>query len=227
MDPCNVRLRKAILAGKMGRLIGVHAGLPWLRLDSYYCDPHGTWRGTWKLDGGGSLMNQGIHTVDLVQWLAGPVRSVSAFYGVHNHAIEAEDQVVAVLKFENGALGTLYTTTCAVPEGAQRVYMFGTKGSFSRHGDKLEFYEMGPASERKRMMAAFGGVQTADAASRDPLAVSADGHTLIIEDLVQAVRRDRSPVIPIESAAHSVAIAAAIYQSGRTGREVRVRGIGR
>ncbi len=222
MDPCNVRLRKAIQAGKLGKIIGVHAGLPWLRLDSYFSGPHGAWRGTWKLDGGGSLMNQGIHTVDLIQWLAGPVKSVSGFYGVFNHSVESEDQAVAILKFENGALGTLYTTTCATPDGAQRVHIFGTKGSFSRHGEKLEFYEMGPESERLWMMSAFGGIRTSDAAGRDPMAVSADGHTLIIEDLIQAVRKNRPPAITIDSAAHSVEIVLAIYKSGRTGREIRV-----
>jgi len=224
MDNCNILIKKAIDAGQMGKLIGAHAHLPWFRGDSYFEGPHGPWRGTWKLDGGGSMMNQGIHTVDLIQWLAGRVESVCGFYGVYNHRIEAEDQVVAVLKFENGALGTFYSTTCCIPEGAQRVYMYGTDGSFSIHGSMLEFYEVGTPEERKRMMDLFGCVAVkSDGAASDPMAVSADGHMLIIEDLVEAIRNNREPVIPISSAKHAVEIACAIYKSARAHREVRIQ----
>ena len=225
MDNCNIMIRKAIQKGKMGRIIGAHAHLPWFRAGSYYQGPHGRWRGTWKLDGGGSMMNQGSHTIDLVQWLAGRVESVCGFYGAHSHKIEAEDQAVAVLNFENGALGTFYSTTCCVPEDAQRVYIYGTKGSFSRHGDTLELYEMGAPKERKRMMGLFGGKMKKSAIAKDPMAVSADGHTLIIADLVRAIRNDREPVIPISSAKHAVEIVCAIYKSARTHREVRIRDV--
>ncbi|MBI4560144.1 MAG: Gfo/Idh/MocA family oxidoreductase [Candidatus Hydrogenedentes bacterium] len=223
MDPCNILLKKAITQKKIGRLIGLHAALPWFRADSYYAGEHGTWRGTWKLDGGGSLMNQGIHTVDLMQWLGGPVRSVCGFFGVFNHKIQAEDQTVAILKFENGALGTLMTTTCCIPGKDQRVYAYGTKGSFSRYGGELESYEAGSEDERKKMLGWFGARKTGEQTSSDPMAVAADGHQLIIEDLVKAVRGNREPVIPIESAKHAVEIACAIFKSGRMGREVKVR----
>lgn len=222
LESCNILIKRAIDAGHMGRILGVHAGLPWLRLDEYYAGPHGSWKGTWKLDGGGSLMNQGIHTIDLIQWLAGRVERVFGYSTVLRHKIEAEDQTVVVLKFENGATGTLFTSTCVIPEGAQRVLMYGTKGSFSKHGGKLEFYEMGSEKQRKRMMALFGGEIKADAASKDPMAVSADGHMLIIEDLVKAVRDNRDPIISIASATHSVEIACAIYKASRTGRDVAV-----
>jgi len=225
MENCNILLKKAIDQGKLGRPIGAHAYLPWFRADEYFQGPHGPWRGTWKLDGGGSMMNQGIHTIDLIQWLAGRVESVSGFCDVHNHDIEAEDQAVAILKFENGALGTFYSTTCCIPEEAQRVYVYGTKGSFSKHGDRLEFCEMGSPKERKRMMALFGGKKTDTAIARDPMAVSADGHLLIVEDLARAVRNDREPVITIASAKHAVEIACAIYKSARTHREVKIRDV--
>ena len=222
MENCNILLKRAIDKGKMGKLIGAHAHLPWFRAEGYYQGLHGAWRGTWKLDGGGSMMNQGIHTIDLIQWLAGRVESVCGFHDAHNHDIEAEDQAVAILKFENGALGTFYATTCCVPEDAQRVYMYGTKGSFSKHGGNLEFCEMGSPKERKRMMALFSGKKIDTAIGRDPMAVSADGHTLIIEDFVRAVRNHREPVIPISSAKHAVEIACAIYKSARTHREVKI-----
>lgn len=222
MDNCNKLIKRAIDKGQMGKVIGAHAHLPWFRENSYFEGPHGPWRGTWKIDGGGSMMNQGIHTIDLIQWLAGPVESVCGYIGVFNHKIEAEDQVVAILKFKNGALGTFYSTTCAVPESAQRVYMYGSKGSFSRFGNTLELYEMGSAAERKRMMDLFSGNKDVAAIGKDPMAVSADGHTLIIEDLVKAVKQDREPVIPISSATHAVEIACAIYKAARTRKEVKV-----
>ena len=225
MDNCNILLKKAIEQGKLGTLIGVHGNLPWFRGPGYFSGPHGPWRGTWKLDGGGSMMNQGIHTIDLLVFLGGAVKRVCGFLGLHNHDIESEDQTVACLEFENGALGTIYTTTCSVPEDAQRVYCFGTKGSFRKVGDKLETYEAGSKKERERMMRLFGGKAKASAIAKDPMAVSADGHMLIIEDLVKAIRYDRDPVIPLSAAKHAVEIVYAAYQSSRTGRTIDIASI--
>lgn len=222
VDACNVLLKKAIDKGQMGQLIGVHGHLPWFRAQAYYEGPHGAWHGTWKLDGGGSLMNQGIHTLDLVAWLAGPVRRVAAFFGIHNHHIEAEDQTAAALEFENGALGTFASTTCAVPESEQRIYMYGTKGSFVRRGSVLESYAMGVEKERERMLGLFSSASHDAAVAKDPMAVSFAGHVVIFEDMVKAVRNDREPLIPISSAKHSVVVANAIYKSARTGKAVEI-----
>ena len=222
MDPCNIALRQAIRQGKMGEVIGVHGNLPWYRGPVYFAGPHGRWRGTWKLDGGGSMMNQGIHTVDLLVFLAGRVTEVCGFFGKHNHDIESEDQTVACLKFESGALGTIYTTTCAVPEGAQQIYLFGTKGSFRRVGGRLEMYEMGSPKERDRMLRDFGEIKIDEAIAKDPMAVESHGHKLIIEDMVRALRNNREPAIPLAEARHAVEIVHAVYRSGRTGRTVRI-----
>jgi len=224
-EPCNIAIKKAIDKGKMGSLFGVHACLPWFRADSYYSGAHGSWKGTWKLDGGGSLMNQGIHTVDLIQWLAGPVEEVCGFHGVFNHDIETEDQTVAILRFASGALGTLYTTTCAIPDGAQRIHIYGSKGSFCKQGPGLEFWELGTPKERQRMMERFGANQAADTAGADPMAIGSDGHVIIIEDMVKAIRQKREPAITIESATHAVEIANAIFKSGKTGKAVKVAGL--
>jgi predicted dehydrogenase len=222
-EPINIHVKKSIEKGKMGKVIGAHAHLPWFRADSYYAGRHGKWKGTWKLDGGGSLMNQGIHTVDLIQWLVGPVDSVAGFYGVHNHKIEAEDQTVAILKFRNGATGTLITSTCCIPGKDQRIYVYGSKGSYCRVGGTLESYDMGGPKERERMMNLFGpGKKKKTTGSVDPMAVSADGHTIIIEDLVRAVRANRDPLITVKSAKHSVEVATAIFKAARTGRVVKV-----
>jgi predicted dehydrogenase len=221
-DPLNLRLRKAIDKNKLGKLIGVHAQLPWYRAQSYYEGPHGSWKGTWKLDGGGSLMNQGIHTVDLIQWLAGPVESVCGFTGVFAHTIEAEDQTVAVLKFENGALGTLVTTTCTIPDQSQRILMYGEKGSFAKT-QTLEYFEAGGKKERQQMMDWYGKKKKASKIGSDPMAVGSAGHTKHIEDLVKAVRRNGEPGITIDGATHAVEIACAIFKSAKTGKVVKVK----
>lgn len=220
---CNVKLKAAIDKGKMGKVIGMHGNLPWYRGPQYFSGPHGPWRGTWALDGGGSMMNQGIHTVDLLLFLGGPVESVCGFYGMHNHDLESEDQVVACLKFENGALGSIYTTTCANPESGQEIYGLGTKGSFRKKGDSLIAYDMGTPKEREKMLADFGGSGAPDAASKDALAVLIDGHTRIIEDLVKAIHQDRDPIIPISEAKHAVEVICGIYKSAQEGRTVHIK----
>jgi UDP-N-acetyl-2-amino-2-deoxyglucuronate dehydrogenase len=221
-DPLNIQFKKAIDSGKMGKLIGAHAMLPWWRAQDYYQGPHGSWKGTWNLDGGGSLMNQGIHTVDLLQWLAGPVESVAGFTGVFGHDIEAEDQTVAILRFKNGALGTLTTTTCCNPSKEQRIFFYGSKGCFSRYANELEFFDVGTPKERERMMRAFGAREKKDSTSSDPMAVSADGHMLTVEDMVKCIRTGKDPYITIDSAAHAVEIANAIFKSAKTGKVVKV-----
>ena len=224
-EPLNFRLKKAIDSGKLGKLIGIHAQLPWFRAQSYYEGPHGAWKGTWKLDGGGSLMNQGIHTVDLVQWLAGPVESVCGFIGVFGHKIEAEDQTVAILRFESGALGTIVTTTCAIPDQSQRILVYGEKGSFTKTA-YLESFEAGTPKERRQMMEWYGHKKTSKL-GRDPLAVGAAGHIRHIEDLVKAIRRNTRPGITIEDATHAVEIACAIFKSARTGKIVKIKDVRR
>jgi UDP-N-acetyl-2-amino-2-deoxyglucuronate dehydrogenase len=226
MENCNILLKRAIDKGRLGKMIGVHAWLPWFRADDYYEGAHGSWKGTWKLDGGGSLMNQGIHTIDLLCWLAGPVKSVAGFSGVFNHAIESEDQTVAILKFENGAFGSILTTTCCIPGDDQRLYMYGNKGSFAKYGGTVESCDMGTPKERERILSLFGAKKKKKAGiSADPMAVGADGHALIIADLVKAVQKDRDTVIPIASAKHAVEVACAIFKSNRTGKEVQVKDV--
>jgi len=226
LNPLNIRIRETIQSGRMGRLIGIHGHLPWYRKQSYYEGAHGTWKATWDMDGGGSLMNQGVHTVDLIQWLGGRVKSVMGMFGVFGHKIEAEDQTVALLKFENGALGTLYTTTCCYPGLDQLVTIYGATGSIMKDASELIAWKVQgekEAEEEAEMLRTFGKRERKEGVAADPMAVSSDGHTLIIEDLVQAIQEDRKPMIGLESARHAVEIINAIFESGRTGREVAVK----
>lgn len=222
LDPCNAALKRFIESGKLGKIYSVHAALPWYRPGSYYAGKHGTWKGTWDIDGGGSLMNQGVHTVDLIQWMAGPVEQVSGFHGAYAHRIEAEDQTVAAIRFQSGAIGTLFTATCAQPDGAQTITVFGENGSFTKQGRGLARFDAGTKRDQRTMMDQFGDSSTQDAASADPMRVGSDGHLRIYEDFARAVRKGAAPAIPLSDAGHAVDIVNAIYKSGRTGKTITV-----
>jgi len=227
LDPLNIEIRNAVQAGRLGKMIGVHGHLPWYRKQSYYEGDHGSWKGTWAMDGGGSLMNQGVHTVDLLQWIAGRVTSVMGMFGVFGHEIEAEDQSVALLRFESGALGTLYTTTCAYPGHDQRITIYGSEGSFVKREGALESWRLMADEERTEeadMLSRFGDKAEAGSGSADPMAVNFNGHTQIIMDMVEAVQQDRDPMITLHSARHAVEIINAVFESGRTGRQIDIPG---
>jgi len=222
--PLNKRIKATIDNGRLGKVIGVHGLLPWFREQSYYQGPHGSWKGTWDKDGGGSLMNQGVHTVDLLQWFGGRVKSVFGAYGVFAHDVSAEDKTVAILKFENGALGTLMTTTCAYPGISQNILIHGDKGIITKEEDQLTSWKIKSEREKEEeieMLNLYGPQEKRGATTAsDPMAVGASGHTGLIEDIVQCILEDKEPIITIESAKHAVEIVNAIYESGRTGKEI-------
>ena len=222
--PLNKRIKATIDNGRLGKVIGVHGLLPWFREQSYYQGPHGSWKGTWDKDGGGSLMNQGVHTVDLLQWFGGRVKSVFGAYGVFAHDMGAEDKTVAILKFENGALGTLMTTTCAYPGISQNILIHGDKGTITKEEDQLTSWKIKSEREKEEeteMLNLYGPQEKRGATTAsDPMAVGASGHTGLIEDIVQCILEDKEPIITIESAKHAVEIVNAIYESGKTGKEI-------
>lgn len=222
--PMNKRIKDALDNGRLGKLAGAHALLPWYRAQSYYQGAHGSWKGTWDMDGGGSLMNQGVHTVDLIQWLVGRVKSVVGAFGVYGHDIEAEDKASALLKFENGAIGTLMTTTCAYPGLSQMAVIHGIKGTISWSEGQLRAWKIQSDREKEEeaeMLGLYGPKEKrGETTSSDPMAVGSSGHVGLVEDMVQAILEDKEPMITIESAKHAVEIVNAIYESGRTGKEV-------
>lgn len=122
-----VRLKRAIDAGVFGKIVLANGSMYWHRDQEYY-DANGGWRGTWALDGGGALMNQSIHTVDQLQWLMGGVQEVKGFTATLNHDIETEDTAAAAFIYNNGALGTLTATTCAMQDHPIRLEIIGTAG---------------------------------------------------------------------------------------------------
>lgn len=122
-----VRLKRAIEQGAFGKVVLANGAMYWHRDQDYY-DANGGWRGTWALDGGGALMNQAIHTVDQLQWLMGGVQDVKGFTSTLNHTIETEDTAAAAFVFNNGALGTITATTCAIKDSPIRIEVIGTEG---------------------------------------------------------------------------------------------------
>lgn len=215
--PDLVWLKQAIDGGDLGAPLLASASVRWYRSPEYYAGS--PWRGTRSLDGGGALMNQGIHTVDLLLWLFGPVARVSAIAKTALHRIEVEDTVVATLEFANGALGTLEVTTAAYPGLARRIELTGSRGTVVVEGDRLLTWalQQPPALEPPN----HAGTDNASASS--PVVSDATGHQRVIEDFVAAVRTRRPPRCDGAEGRRSVALIEAIYQSADAHTPLAVR----
>jgi predicted dehydrogenase len=215
-QPSFVRLHQALMNGELGRPLIASARVKWYRPPEYY--RHSRWRGTKALDGGGALINQGIHTVDLLLWLFGPVRRVSARTATQLHAIEVEDTLVAWLEFTNGAVGTFEATTAAYPGYRRRVELTTTRGTLVLEHDRVIAADtMDPYDE--------GIVPTAvdsNASASSPVVSDAAGHERLIEDFIQAIERNRNPRCSGSEGRRSLALAEALYESARSGGVVEV-----
>jgi UDP-N-acetyl-2-amino-2-deoxyglucuronate dehydrogenase len=221
-DRANPRLglvKQWIDAGYVGSPLLVSARVKWYRPPEYYASSK--WRGTWALDGGGALINQGIHTVDLLLWWLGDIVRVSAKAKAQLHEIEVEDTVVAVLEFANGAVGTLEATTAAYPGFPRRVELTGSLGTVAIEQDRIVTCELRDApAEVRSALAAQDGDANASAAS--PIVSDARGHQRVLEDLLSAIATSRRPRCDEREGRRSVAVVEAIYESAKSGRPVEV-----
>jgi UDP-N-acetyl-2-amino-2-deoxyglucuronate dehydrogenase len=218
-------LKRLVDDGTLGRPILASARVKWFRPPEYYAAS--SWRGTRALDGGGALMNQGVHTVDLLLWLLGPVRRVFARTAAALHEIEVEDTAVAVLEFESGALATLEATTAAFPGYPRRIELSGTNGTAIIEDDRLVATEIRSEAAPARRPGPFGPgeleSETGATGSAPPINVSSpvvadvSGHRAVIEDFIQAIADGRAPVCDGREAIRSVALVEAIYDSARRG----------
>ncbi len=214
------QLKKAVDAGRFGRLTMCSAYIKWWRDQAYY----GTsgWKGTWKLDGGGALMNQGVHAVDLLQWLVGLPDEVAAFHATLAHTMEAEDTLTATLKFPHGALGVIEAATSAWPGDDLQIEIVGDKGSATIVNDKVtrwDFAEKQPGDEDVLKNEGAGKIGGGTA---DPKAIPIEGHRRLIEDLVNAIREGRPPMIPGTDARKAIALIRACYESAASRSVVKV-----
>jgi predicted dehydrogenase len=221
-EPVNQALKKAVTAGRLGKITYGAGFVPWYRSQEYY--DQGGWRGTWKFDGGGALMNQGAHTVDLLQWLMGsPIKRISAFTALLTHErLEVEDNVVAALEFENGALGTLQASTSLFPGLPARVEMGGTGGMFISETSCLKLFKFAePKPEDEKILEEFGKPSVASGAA-DPKAISADNHRRNFEAFLKALDEGREPEVSGVEARKAVQTILAVYESAKTGKTVEL-----
>jgi UDP-N-acetyl-2-amino-2-deoxyglucuronate dehydrogenase len=215
--PDIVQVKQWLDAQILGKPILVDARVKWFRPTSYYADSR--WRGTLALDGGGALINQAIHTIDLLLWFFGDVTSVQAQKKTAMHKIEAEDTLVALMEFANGAVGVLQATTSAFPGYPRRIELTGSEGTVIIEHDRLLAADLrNPLSDLKSL----GDDQNSSANSA---AVSdVRGHRAVLEDFIEAIRTDRDPRCSGQEGIRSLALVEAIYEACRLEKSVEVRG---
>jgi predicted dehydrogenase len=209
-DPEFQAVRTAIEAGELGRLTLGAVSVPYLRPQSYY--DSADWRGTWALDGGGALMNQGIHLVDLLLWFMGDVAQVQAAAATLTHNIEVEDCITASLRFANGALGSIVATTSAAPGFPHRVEVYGDRGGVQIEGEHVIRWGA-PDKETKRHGDTETSATVAAGAGASPTGISTAGHTRIVQDFVAAAREGRVPLVSGEEGRRSLALVLAMYEA--------------
>jgi predicted dehydrogenase len=208
------RLKGMLDGGELGRPLLASARVKWYRPPEYYAGSR--WRGTWALDGGGALMNQGVHTVDLLLWLLGDVERVYAKAVAALHSVEVEDTVVATLEFASGAVGTLEATTAAYPGYPRRVELTGTEGTVILEADRIVACDLRTSPE-----AAVASVEaSANPSASSPVVSDVRGHRKILEDFVRAVETGGTPLCDGLEGRRSVELVEAVYESSRTGRAV-------
>src|SRR6476661_4610412 len=211
-------LKSAVEAGKFGRLTLGETTCKWWRSQAYYDE--GGWKGTQALDGGGALMNQAIHNVDLLLWMMGPATHVSGFTATLAHErIEVEDTAVAVLRFKNGALGVIQATTSVHPGYPKTIAVHGDRGSaVIEQEDVVRWDFTPPKPEDAVIRGRFAQKVGASGGASDPAAISHRGHMLQLSDFIDAIRTNRTPKVDGREGRKAVAAICAIYEAARTGR---------
>ncbi|HXG70982.1 MAG TPA: Gfo/Idh/MocA family oxidoreductase [Gemmatimonadaceae bacterium] len=219
LKPDIVRVKSLIENQRLGKPVMASGRVKWHRAPDYYGDSR--WRGRTALDGGGALMSQGIHTVDLLQWMFGPVVSVTAAIATRIHAIESEDTAAATLTFRSGAIGVIEATTSVYPGYARRLELTGSEGTLIVEGDRLIAEDL---REAQRHCAApdLAPSTPPDAAAVTATVADAEPHARVIADFIEAVRSGRAPMCDAHEGRKSIAIIEAIYHSARTRRAVAV-----
>lgn len=213
-EPLSLKLKAGLDAGKVGRLLWSSANTLWLRTDAYYRT--GPWRGTWAHEGGGVLINQAIHAIDLLLWLSGMPEKITARIRTLNHQIEVEDAALGILEYADGRLGLIQATTIAHPGFPERLEFFGARGSavYNKGEARLEWRIAEPPEESVEQAEVSSG------AAR-PMDITAAGHTALYRDFVAAIEEGRKPLVDGPEGRKSVAVVEAIYRSAESGETVR------
>jgi UDP-N-acetyl-2-amino-2-deoxyglucuronate dehydrogenase len=212
--PDILSVKNAVDASVLGDPILADARVKWYRPPEYYANSR--WRGTWALDGGGALINQAVHTLDLMLWIFGEVNAVQAICKTALHAIEAEDTLIATLEFANGALGILQATTSVFPGYPRRLELTGSEGTLIIEQDRLL------AADLKNPRADLLKSSEADKnpSSSSPIVSDTRGHQAVLEDFLRAIRTNTKPRCDGQEGRRSLALVQAVYEACRTGKRV-------
>jgi predicted dehydrogenase len=216
----SLEIKRAIDQGRFGRLTVGDAFVKWYRSQEYY--DSGAWRGTWELDGGGALMNQAIHSVDLLSWLMGPVVEVNARTGLLAHQrIAVEDVALATVGFANGAMGVIEASTAIYPGYLKRIEIHGSTGSaIMQEEDIIAWDFVKPAKRDEAIRRKMSAQKSGGGGAADPKAIGHHGHTRQFQDVLAAMKKGMTPSIDGVEGRRSVEIILAIYKAAETGRTV-------
>ena len=215
--PVAIAARELVRSGALGRICMAEARLNYYRDQAYYNSAG--WRGTWELDGGGALMNQGVHGIDLILWmLSDQVERIYGHAATMSRSIPVEDTAAALIRMKSGAVCVIQGATTAYPGFSSTFTIYGDKGTVSfddQHIIAWEFIDKENAPLRPDLGEAVGG-------AKNPIDIGIYGHICLLRDIAQAVREDRAPMLPPEEAALAVKVICGIYESSRQGRPVTI-----
>lgn len=215
-SPAVQAVKKAVEDGRFGKIVSASLSMKYWRDEAYFASSG--WRGTWKMDGGGALMNQGIHGVDLLQYLAGPVKRLTALCRTQTRPVEVEDSAVAILEFENGAVGTLEGSTTCCPGYPRRLEICGDRGSVVLQEEDILCWDL--PGEAPDLTGHGSG------AASDPSAISSAGHVRQLSNMVKAIRGEEALWVDAVEGRKPVEIILSIYESSEKGASVALKGAG-
>ena len=216
-DDATMFLKRAIAAGRLGRLLQADAYVKWFRSDEYYSRPI---KGSWQTEGGGALINQAIHQVDILLHLIGPVAEVNGMWQLGaRHKIESEDVVSAQFRYASGAMGVIQAATAFWPGYTERIEIHGTKGSALITGDKLTSWDI-LDDEKANASDPAPVAQAGSSGSSDPMAISVTTFERQFTDFAEAIRSGREPLSNGEDGYRALEFVLSVYQSCREKRTV-------
>lgn len=219
-EPASQHLKAAVDSGRFGRIAFADVSVKWWRTPEYYA--RGGWKGTKAMDGGGALINQSVHQIDLLQWIMGPARSVYGRIDTRVHQIEAEDTAAAVVEFECGALGVIQGSTASYPGHPASLSVTGERGSARlEDGSLTEWKFAGEEQLEAGVLARFSGVS--GSGGGDPASISSRGHELQFRDVIDALRTGRAPLSDGEGGRRALELILAVYESSERGAPVTIR----
>jgi len=216
-DDATIFLKRALAAGRLGRLLEADAYVKWFRSNEYYSRPI---KGSWHTEGGGALINQAIHQVDVLLYLAGPIASVTGTWQLGaRHKIESEDIVNALLSYQSGATGVIQAATAFWPGYTERVELHGTRGTAIISGDRLTAWEVLDDTEANQADPA-PLAQNIASGSSDPMAIGVTTFERQFQDFADAIRQHREPLVSGEEGYRALEVVLGVYQSCREHRAI-------